>query len=188
MPGSVPVARRVVRQTIERIVLRSTSLSGRLILGVVILAAASASHAAEQQIEMSESDAELRGDATICDITFLDSHVGWAVGERGAIWHTSDGGMQWNTQEAPVECTLHSVSFVDDRIGWAAGGWTEPYTHISRGEILRTVDGGKHWTIWSKDPLPRIKKIQFFNRKDGIALVAASPLYPHGLLVTTDGS
>ncbi|MEC7501432.1 MAG: YCF48-related protein [Planctomycetota bacterium] len=176
-----------MRQTIERIVLRSTSLSGRLILGVVILAAASASHAAEQQIEMSESDAELRGDATICDITFLDSHVGWAVGERGAIWHTSDGGMQWNTQEAPVECTLHSVSFVDDRIGWAAGGWTEPYTHISRGEILRTVDGGKHWTIWSKDPLPRIKKIQFFNRKDGIALVAASPLYPHGLLVTTDG-
>ncbi|MEC8337104.1 MAG: YCF48-related protein, partial [Planctomycetota bacterium] len=113
-----------MRQTIDRIVLRSTSLSGRLILGVVILAAASASHAAEQQIEMSESDAELRGDATICDITFLDSHVGWAVGERGAIWHTSDGGMQWNTQEAPVECTLHSVSFVDARIGWAAGGWT----------------------------------------------------------------
>ncbi len=133
------------------------------------------------------ASAEQRRDATIFDLTSVNSQIGWAVGDRGAIWHTSDGGAQWTLQDTPVDCTLHSVTFLDARLGWAAGGSTDPYTHISRGTILRTSDGGKHWTRCSKDPLPRIKRIQFFNADEGIALVAPSPLYPYGMLITTDG-
>ena len=129
----------------------------------------------------------LRGDAVIRDIQFIDAQSGWAVGENAAIWHTSDGGAKWQLQNVPIRCQLHAVSFIDTQTGWAAGGWTEPYTQLSRGTLLRTSDGGKNWTPWSKDPLPQIKNIQFFNLQEGIATVAASPLYPHGILITKDG-
>ena len=129
----------------------------------------------------------LRRDAVIRDVQFVDSQSGWAVGENAVIWHTRDGGAKWELQNAPVRCQLHAVSFIDTQTGWAAGGWTEPYTQLSRGTLLRTSDGGKNWTRWSKDPLPCIKNIQFFNLEEGIAVVAASPLYPHGILFTKDG-
>ena len=129
----------------------------------------------------------LRRDAVLRDIEFVDGHSGWAVGESGAIWHTDNGGAQWQLQNIPVRCQLYAVSFLDSQTGWAAGGWTEPYTQLRRGTLLRTSDGGKNWSLWSKDPLPTIKKIQFFNLQEGIAVVAASPLYPHGVLITKDG-
>ena len=44
----------------------------------------------------------LRRDAVIRDIEFVDVHSGWAVGESGAIWHTGDGGAQWQLQNIPV--------------------------------------------------------------------------------------
>ena len=38
--------------------------------------------------------AAAREDAELADVFFLDRHRGWAVGDRGVIWHTSDGGRE----------------------------------------------------------------------------------------------
>ena len=34
-------------------------------------------------------------DAELADVCFVDAQRGWAVGDRGVIWHTADGGRRW---------------------------------------------------------------------------------------------
>jgi photosystem II stability/assembly factor-like uncharacterized protein len=36
--------------------------------------------------------AQMRSDARLHDVCFVDPRCGWAVGDRGTIWHTEDGG------------------------------------------------------------------------------------------------
>src|SRR5688500_11998984 len=43
------------------------------------------SESANQQIAVVES---LRTDASLADVCFVDANTGWAVGDRGVIWHT----------------------------------------------------------------------------------------------------
>lgn len=61
-----------------------------------------------------------------------------AVGERGLIALSDDGGISWRQAVTPVSTTMTSVSFVDARLGWAAG---------HAGMILHTTDGGATWTL-----------------------------------------
>jgi len=60
-----------------------------------------------------------------------------AVGERGIIIFSDDHGQNWRQVEVPVSTTLTAVAFADTQHGWAAG---------HAGVVLRSVDGGMHWT------------------------------------------
>jgi len=60
-----------------------------------------------------------------------------AVGERGTVLWSDDGGVRWQQARVPVQATLTSVRFADEHHGWAAG-------HL--GVILKTEDGGRSWT------------------------------------------
>src|SRR5262249_52070162 len=106
-------------------------------------------------------------DAQLADVTFVDRAHGWAVGDRGVIWHTSDGGRSWALQRSGVDCRLSSVFFLDRRCGWAAGGYMQPYTQLSVGVVLATSDGGEHWAPKSARILPAVERIGFFNRQQG---------------------
>ncbi|MEK8029052.1 WD40/YVTN/BNR-like repeat-containing protein [Pseudaquabacterium rugosum] len=60
-----------------------------------------------------------------------------AVGERGTVLLSDDGGRQWRQAAAvPVSVTLTGVQFADARSGWAIG---------HQGVVLATTDGGEHW-------------------------------------------
>lgn len=61
-----------------------------------------------------------------------------AVGQRGAIVVSSDGGATWKQSRVPVSADLTSVFFVDDKNGWAVG---------HDGVILHTDDGGEKWIV-----------------------------------------
>ena len=61
-----------------------------------------------------------------------------AVGQRGTIVVSSDGGMTWKQSPVPVSSDLTSVFFVDDNQGWAVG---------HDGIILHTGDGGDKWDV-----------------------------------------
>jgi len=131
--------------------------------------------------------AEMRADARLHDVCFVSPSLGWAVGDRGTIWHTGDGGRHWSLQRPGVACPLYSVWFLDQRVGWAAGGFSRPYRHGSSGVLLSTEDGGRTWKQTAKSVLPKIRKIRFFDRKTGFALGDASALFPSGVFVTTTG-
>lgn len=126
-------------------------------------------------------------DANLYDLCFVDANHGWAVGDRGAIWRTQDGGKTWNLQESPVACRLESVSFVDTQRGWIVGGETAPFTHRPSAVILKTEDGGQHWKRYGDALLPWLKGVRFHDRQHGFAYGWPSSMFPSGLFRTTDG-
>jgi photosystem II stability/assembly factor-like uncharacterized protein len=151
--------------------------------------AARADNAAQAESATQADDAInwLRGDAQLTDVTFVDAQNGWAVGDRGAIWHTSDGGEHWQLQESNVDCRLTSVQFLDARTGWVAGGRSQPYTQVSQGVLLSTRDGGQHWSQQRKMLLPALTSARFLDKSHGWAIGRASSLFTSGVFTTEDG-
>ena len=108
----------------------------------------------------------------LCEATFIDRNSGWAVGTKGTIIHTLDGGKKWVTQESGTEKNLFSVSFVDAQNGWVVGEF---------GTILHTTDGGERWKeqrcedietkvdMFSFDwkPTPALYEVDFIDRDRG---------------------
>ncbi len=126
-------------------------------------------------------------DSDLRDVVFLDDRQGWAVGDRGVIWHTADAGTDWHLQTTPVACPLYAVFFHDSQHGWAVGGWTRPFVHRTTGVILRTTNGGGEWTQVEGLTLPLITHVRFFNPSRGWATGHGSALYPSGVFQTVDG-
>jgi hypothetical protein len=61
-----------------------------------------------------------------------------AVGQRGHIVVSVDGGTTWKQSPVPVSSDLTAVFFADDKHGWAVG---------HGGVILHTGDGGERWDL-----------------------------------------
>lgn len=61
-----------------------------------------------------------------------------AMGERGLVVLSDDGGRQWRQARVPVSVTLTSASFANAREGWIAG---------HSGVVLHTADGGENWSL-----------------------------------------
>lgn len=87
-----------------------------------------------------------------------------AVGERGVVLLSDDGGKQWRqAASVPVAATLTGVSFADAKQGWAVGHW---------GVVLHTSDGGENWSRQRLDtgedrPL---FSVHFLDASHGIAV------------------
>lgn len=61
-----------------------------------------------------------------------------AVGQRGHIAVSDDGGQNWRQASVPVSSDLVAVSFVGDLHGWAVG---------HGGIVLHSQDGGLSWEL-----------------------------------------
>lgn len=128
----------------------------------------------------------MRSDAALADVWFVDRQQGWAVGDRGAIWHTEDGGRHWTVQDSGVACRLEAVCFLSRDNGWAAGGFSHPYLHTGAGVLLATQDGGQHWTRDTRNLLPPIKQMRMLGPRFGWMIGGTSALFPSGAFVAND--
>lgn len=127
-----------------------------------------------------------RLDAELSAVEFVDPDHGWAVGDRGVVWRTDDGGKVWHLVKTPVACRLETVSFADAERGWIAGGDAMSYVHTSRGVLLASTDGGRTWRNESRTDLPRIWKLAL-RGESGWAFGEPSPLHGDGVFSTRDG-
>lgn len=59
-----------------------------------------------------------------------------AVGPRGMIVTSQNGGLTWVQENGPVQSDLVAVTFINHKVGWVTG---------QDGVILHTEDGGKTW-------------------------------------------
>lgn len=130
---------------------------------------------------------EMSGDSRLNDVFFVDVQSGWAVGDRGVIWHTGNGGQSWTIQKTPIRCTLRSVHFVSPSIGMAVGGFLYPYTGQGRGIVLITTDGGGTWSLLPPGMLPFLHRVKMFDPMKGILAGETSESCPSGLFTTVDG-
>ena len=76
---------------------------------------------------------EVTDSRKFCDVAFTDETNGWAVGDGGIIYGTTDGGITWIQLASGTYCDLFSVSFTDANNGTVVG---------ANGTILRTTNGG----------------------------------------------
>jgi photosystem II stability/assembly factor-like uncharacterized protein len=70
------------------------------------------------------------------NVDFRDKSEGYAVGGKGTVLRTEDGGEFWETVKTNFPATFLRVDFADDKNGWIVG-----YS----GTILRSSDKGKSW-------------------------------------------
>ncbi|MFH0728074.1 MAG: YCF48-related protein [Pseudomonadota bacterium] len=73
--------------------------------------------------------------AAMLSVTRVGTRV-VAVGERGIVLLSDDGGASWRQAKTPVCTTLTAVQFVGEKKGWAVGHF---------GVVLQTTDGGETW-------------------------------------------
>lgn len=61
-----------------------------------------------------------------------------AVGERGHILYSTDGGESWTQATVPTTVMLTRVFFVSESLGWAVG---------HDGNVMHSRDGGVNWEL-----------------------------------------
>jgi photosystem II stability/assembly factor-like uncharacterized protein len=111
---------------------------------------------------LAESAAQpVDGDAVIARLAkrslLLDVHGrgerALAVGERGHVLLSTDGGKNWQQVAAPTRRTLTGVFLVDDQTAWAVG---------HQSVILKSGDGGETWAKANVENDPETAISTFF--------------------------
>ncbi len=126
-------------------------------------------------------------DASLRAVQFVDRDEGWAVGDEGVIWHTIDGGRNWERQPSGVRASLRSVHFLTPYFGWVAGREELPNGGGSVGCLLFTNDGGLKWRPCGRNAMPGLNQVRFVNEKVGFAAGDGSDQFPTGVFATADG-
>jgi len=75
----------------------------------------------------------------------IDSMNVWAVGQKGLIIHTTDGGATWDSIPSITERNLYTVEFINADTGYVGGREDESSTPWEKRLIQRTTDGGLNW-------------------------------------------
>jgi photosystem II stability/assembly factor-like uncharacterized protein len=120
----------------------------------------------------AETDKNLRA------IYFVDAITGWAAGDAGAVYRTTDGGRSWKPLLSGVPANINHIHFVDWNHGWMLGE-TNSRDDESSTLVFMTTNGGK---TWSSKPLPNALSLHFTDPKNGWAVGKNATL-----LKTTDG-
>ncbi|RLA48768.1 MAG: hypothetical protein DRQ98_14415 [Gammaproteobacteria bacterium] len=118
---------------------RSVTKSRELLLAVLLvvtIAPWSVTHAARYDVlELPAVSSELASKSLIFAIRRFGERY-FAVGHRGHILYSDDGGDSWTQAEVPVRSSLLDIYFPTPELGWAVG---------HEGVILHSADGGKTW-------------------------------------------
>ncbi len=119
---------------------------------------------------------------TLNDVFFWDAQTGWAVGEKGTILHTDNGGETWQRQESPLAASLDKVTFVDAQTGWILGAsWPRSF---HKEFLLHTKDGGQ---TWMQQDLPIPEDIIDTAWSDASTGWLVTEYYDFHVFHTTDG-
>jgi photosystem II stability/assembly factor-like uncharacterized protein len=103
-------------------------------------------------------------------VHFIDSAEGWAGGEKGRLYHTTDGGLTWTLSHLPNRTLyVNQVQFVSKLRGWAlAHGWYKVGAYgYTDWRLYRTTDGGVTWKwLWTRKATP-VDEFQFVDANRG---------------------
>jgi photosystem II stability/assembly factor-like uncharacterized protein len=84
-----------------------------------------------------------------------------AVGQRGHVLWSDDGGKAWQQADVPVSSDLVAVHFADATHGWAVG---------HDGVVLHTRDAGKTWTRQLDGRRAGELMLGYYSREAGASL------------------
>ncbi len=91
-------------------------------------------------------------------VKFNDNYTGWAVGSKGTILKSTNGGLNWYIQNSTVQENLSDLFILSDQKVIVIGNY---------GVVLQTTNGGSAWTLNLITPNPVLKKIIFNDPLNG---------------------
>lgn len=112
------------------------------------------------------------GNEILKSIFFVNSLVGFTVGNYGVIYKTVNGGQSWITVSSGTTSNLNKVFFPNSNIGYIVG---------SAGKFLKTTDGGNQWNAINIGINTDITSLYFVNKDTGFIGTI------NKILKTTDG-
>lgn len=105
------------------------------------------------------------------DIDMVDDSIGWAVGNKELILHTTDGGVHWEPQTAAAAEAISCIAAIDGQRAFAGGS-----------SFMATTNGGATWLKRSLPEFTIITDISFLDNQVGWATTNQ-----YKVLRTTDG-
>jgi photosystem II stability/assembly factor-like uncharacterized protein len=81
-------------------------------------------------------------------VYFLDQNRGWAVGSKGTLLATNDGGKSWHQHSSSTQDVIRDIFFIDERNGWTVCEVNEyelKEKDDPRAYLMRTTDSGETW-------------------------------------------
>ncbi len=179
IPSGIAAARRLGRQKLMcRTPFQWSVLVALLVIvltqGPGFVAAQDEEYVASEEEIVTSVMAPLAAQSLILDAAALDDRL-VAVGERGHILISTDGGQSWQQVEAPTQAMLTGVAFASGDVGVAVG---------HDAVILRTEDGGNVWDLVFEAPEDEapLFDVWFADEENGVAIGAYGSHY-----LTTDG-
>ena len=71
--------------------------------------------------------------ADLYDVEFVGKNEGYAVGAKGTVLHTADGGKTWIIQETKTTNDLYDINLAPDGTLWIVGKWGIILRHKHEG-------------------------------------------------------
>ena len=106
---------------------------------------------------------------------FSSESDGWAASE-GQLFHTTNGGKNWDKVGRPLACTVSGLFFFSEQNGVLLGSSEE-----NACVLMRTNDGGKSWDdlLANPDTLARYLPVeQFPTEKSLLESIVSAELRP----------
>ena len=94
-------------------------------------------------------------------VQYVTPEIAWAVGHRGFIVKSIDGGITWEEEPQFTNETLLDLVFVTENIAYTVG---------SKGQIWKTTNGGDNWNSQLTNITQHLKSISFINENIGWAV------------------
>ena len=142
---------------------------------------------------------QLQSEHLLRDIEFVDDKHGWAVGARGTIYRTAEGGvpseekgqvvcegstlvsekcedgmlLTWDLVESGTTSDLTDIEVVDSSHLWVAG---------EKGLVLGSTDGGLSWETVYTGVEAKLLSVSFASAEEGVIVGESGTI-----LVTADG-
>ena len=119
----------------------------------------------------------------LSSVHFVSDDEGWAVGDKGTIIYTNDGGKTWTAQmggdPAASEEAFADVRFIDRTTGWVVGG--------AQDTVQRKLLGTRDGKTWQQvgvvgQPVVKYRDYTFTSPTTGVSIDERGQI-----LQTTDG-
>ena len=92
-------------------------------------------------------------------IHFVDSRLGWVVGDKGVVNVTQDAGGEWLPHNSRIEGNINDIFFLNREVGWMIA---------SGGRIFRTQNGGGIWDPVYKSGAADLYSITFARDRKSV--------------------
>ncbi|MDQ3010276.1 MAG: SPOR domain-containing protein [Acidobacteriota bacterium] len=109
----------------------------------------------------AETDKNLRA------LHFVDAMTGWAAGDAGAVYRTTDGGRTWKPLLSGVSGNINFIHFLDWNHGWMIAESNRKDEADGETVLLNTINGGRTWMI---QKIPNLLSVYFTDLQNGWAV------------------